>query len=179
MKYTVPESLKLSHNITYFDCGKPVLNDWLREKAWENEQKGASRTYVICCENIVIGYYCLANGAVIRAVAPGNIRRNMPEPIPVMVLGRLAVDVNHQGKGIGFGLIKDAVLRTLQAAEIAGIRAILVHALDEEAKQFYENRCGFRVSPVNPLTLMVTLAEVKKRLQLYSNGQGTKDTGEG
>jgi len=88
----------------------------------------------------------------------------MPDPIPVMILGRLAVDVNHQNKGIGKGLVKDAVMRTLQASEIAGIRAILVHALDEEAKQFYVERCGFTPSPVHPLTLMVMLADLKKSL---------------
>ena len=111
-----------------------------------------------------MGYYCLASGSVIRNEAPGRIRRNMPEPIPVMVLGRLAVDINHQNKGIGKGLVKDAVMRTLQASEIAGIRAILVHALDEEAKKFYVERCGFTPSPVHPLTLMVLLADVKKSL---------------
>lgn len=166
IKYTTPETLKPSHNLISFDCGKAVLNDWLRKKAWQNEQFGASRTYVICSENQIVGYYSLANGSVTRTIAPSNIRRKMPEPIPVMVLGKLAVDINHQGKGIGFGLVKDAVLRTLQACQIAGIRAILVHALDEKAKQFYQDRCGFRVSPINPLTLMVTLAEVKKRLKL-------------
>jgi predicted N-acetyltransferase YhbS len=88
----------------------------------------------------------------------------MPEPIPVMVLGRLAVDINHQNKGIGKGLVKDAVMRTLQASEIAGIRAILVHALDEEAKQFYVEGCGFSPSPVHPLTLMVLLADVKNNI---------------
>lgn len=166
MKYSAPTPLKPFHNITDFDCGQPLLNDWLREKAYENELKGASRTYVVCCDNKVIAYYSLATGSITRNIAHGSIRRNMPEPIPVMVLGRLAVDINYQGSGIGFGLVKDAVLRTLQASEIAGIRAILVHALDESAKQFYQNKCGFKVSPVNPLTLMVTLSEVKKRLNL-------------
>jgi hypothetical protein len=166
IKYTAPTPLKPSHDIISFDCGQPLLNDWLREKAYENEKKGASRTYVVCCDNKVVGYYSLATGSITRSIAHGSIKRNMPETIPVMVLGRLAVDVNHQGCGIDFGLIKDAVLRTLQASEIAGIRAILVHALDESAKQFYEDKCGFKVSPVNPLTLMVTLSEVKKRLKI-------------
>jgi GNAT superfamily N-acetyltransferase len=168
MKYTSPEPLKISHLLTKFDCGKSLLNDWLWEKAWENEQKGASRTYVICYDNQVVGYYSLANGSVLRATAPGNVRRNMPESIPVMILGRLAVDVNHQNKGIGFGLVKDAIMRTLKASEIAGIRAILVHAIDEDVKEFYQNKCGFCVSPVNPLILMVTLAEVKKRFGFTS-----------
>lgn len=164
MTYTPPEPIKPTHDVETFDCGNPTLNDWLRKRALGSETSGASRTYVVCYENKVVGYYCLASGSVIRAEAPGKIRRNMPDPIPVMILGRLAVDVNHQSKGIGKGLVKDAVLRTLQASEIAGIRAILVHALDEEAEQFYVERCGFTPSPVHPLTLMVMLADVKKSL---------------
>ena len=164
MSYTPPEPIKPTHDVEAFDCGNPTLNDWLKKRAKTSETSGASRTYVVCSENKVVGYYCLATGSVIRNDAPGKIRRNMPEPIPVMVLGRLAVDINHQNKGIGKGLVKDAVMRTLQASEIAGIRAILVHALDEEAKKFYVERCGFTPSPVHPLTLMVLLADVKKSL---------------
>nr|WP_199329053.1 GNAT family N-acetyltransferase [Coleofasciculus sp. FACHB-1120] len=164
IKYTPPETLQQTHDVETFDCGKPSLNDWLRKRALENEATGASRTYVVCCGDRVVGYYSLANGSVIHSEAPGKIKRNMPDPIPVMVLGRLAVDINHRGKGIGKGLVKDAILRTLQASEIAGIRAIMVHALDEEAKRFYVDKCGFMPSPVHPLTLMVTLADVKKNL---------------
>jgi hypothetical protein len=166
MKYTAPEPLKKSHELSFFDCGKAILNDWLREKSHENEQKGASRTYVICCENKVVGYSCLANGSAMRSTAPGSLRRNMPELIPIMILVRLAVDINHQGKGIGMGLVKDAVMRTLRASQIVGIRGILVHAIDEDAKYFYQNQCGFKVSPVNSLTLMVTLAEIKNKFNL-------------
>jgi GNAT superfamily N-acetyltransferase len=162
MTYTPPEPIKPTHDIETFDCGNPTLNDWLKKRAFESETSGAARTYVVCFENKVVGYYCLASGSVIRHDAPGKIRRNMPEPIPVMVLGRLGVDINHQNKGIGKGLVKDAVMRTLQASEIVGIRAILVHALDEAAKQFYVERCGFMPSPIHPLTLMVLLADVKK-----------------
>lgn len=164
MTYTPPEPIKPTHDVEAFDCGNPTLNDWLRKRAKTSETSGASRTYVVCSENKVVGYYCLATGSVIRNDAPGKIRRNMPEPIPVMVLGRLAVDINHQNKDIGKGLVKDAVMRILQASEIAGIRVILVHALDEEAKKFYVQRCGFTPSTVHPLTLMVLLADVKKSL---------------
>jgi predicted N-acetyltransferase YhbS len=166
MKYTAPEPLQKSHELSFFDCGNSILNDWLREKARENEQKGVSRTCVICCENQVVGYYCLASGSAMRSTAPGSLRRNSPEPIPLMVLGRLAVDIKHQGKGLGMGLVKDALIRTLRASEIVGIRGILVHAIDEKAKYFYQNQCGFKVSPVNPLTLMVSLTEVKNRFNL-------------
>jgi GNAT superfamily N-acetyltransferase len=159
--YTAPIHLTGEHDTESFDCGEVSLNRWLRERALDSEVNGAARTYVVCLENKVVGYYCLSTGSIIRATAPGKIRRNMPDPIPVLVLGRLAVDLNHQGKGIGKALIKDAVLRTLQASEIAGIRAILVHALDEKVKQFYE-QCGFVPSPIYPLTLMLTLADAKK-----------------
>ncbi|MCT7992235.1 GNAT family N-acetyltransferase [Laspinema sp. C5] len=115
----------------------------------------------------MIAYYCLANGAVAQITATGRVRRNMPDPIPVIVIGRLAVDRHWQGKGIGSALLRDAILRTLQAAEIAGIRAILVHAISEDAKQFYE-KCGFTASPINPMTLMVTVKDAKKALGLSS-----------
>jgi len=120
----------------------------------KNESEGASRTYVLCAGEVVVAYYCLANGAVAQTIATGRVRRNMPDPIPVMVIGRLAVDRHWQSKGIGRAMLRDAILRTLQAAEIAGIRAILVHAISEDAKQFYE-KCGFTASAIDPMTLMV------------------------
>jgi GNAT superfamily N-acetyltransferase len=126
----------------------------------KNEKNGTSRTYVVCHNDKVIGYYCLAVGALAKEDAIGKIKRNMPSPIPVMVLGRLAVDAAWQGKGIGKGLLRDAILRTLQVAEIAGIRAILVHALSEGAERFYLNN-GFHPSPINPRTLAITLDEIK------------------
>jgi GNAT superfamily N-acetyltransferase len=140
-----------------------VLDEWLRKRALANDQSGASRTYVVTAGGHVVAYYALAVGAVELAAAPGRVRRNMPEPIPVMILARLAVDRRHQGHGIGRGLVRDALLRTLRAAEIAGIRALLVHALDEDAARFYE-RCGFARSPVSRLTLMVTLQDAAAAL---------------
>jgi GNAT superfamily N-acetyltransferase len=109
----------------------------------------------------VVGYYALAVGAVALAEAPGRVRRNMPDPAPVMIIGRLAVRKDHQGKRIGPGMLRDAVLRTLQAAQIAGVRAILAHAISERARQFYED-CGFIPSPMDPMTLMITVAEAAK-----------------
>lgn len=135
-----------------------MLNDWLKRRALKNEAQGASRTYVLCAGEVVIAYYCLANGAVAQITATGGVRRNMPDPIPVMVIGRLAVDRHWQGEGIGRALLRDAILRTLQAAEIAGIRAILVHGISEEAKEFYE-KCGFTASGIDPMTLMVTVKD--------------------
>jgi GNAT superfamily N-acetyltransferase len=113
----------------------------------------------------VIGYYALATGAVALQAATGRARRNMPDPIPVMILGRLAIDQAYQAKGLGRALLRDAVLRTLQAAAIGGIRAILVHAISEDAKRFYE-RCGFAPCPVDPMTLMITVAEAEKALSV-------------
>jgi GNAT superfamily N-acetyltransferase len=156
-----PQKLRASHDLSQFTSGEPSLDDWLRRRAIPNEESRASRTYVVCVGNRVVGYYALAVGAVAHGGAPGRIRRNMPDPIPVMVLGRLAVDQTLQGRRIGSSLLRDAVLRTLQASEIAGIRAILVHAISERAKRFYED-CGFIPSPVDPMMLMITVAEAAK-----------------
>nr|WP_211175846.1 GNAT family N-acetyltransferase [Brasilonema sp. UFV-L1] len=155
-----PQPIKPEYLLEDFDSGNPELDDWLRKRALKNEDTGASRTYVVTMEQKIIAYYCLANGSVLNTSAPGRVSRNMPDAIPVMVIGRLAVDQNWQGKGIGRGLVRDAVLRTLQAASIAGIRAILVHAISEKAGQFYQ-KCGFIASPVAPMTLMVTIGDVK------------------
>ncbi len=154
-----PEKLTAEHDFSNFNCGEITLNDWLRRHAVKNELNGASRTYVITLEQKVVGYYCLAVGAVSHEGSPGPIKRNMPNPIPVMILGRLAVDSKFQGYGIGTGLLKDAILRTLSAADIAGIRALLVHAISKEATHFY-SRFGFIASPVE-LTLMITIAEAR------------------
>jgi len=164
-----PEKLSPEHDLSEFDSGEPVLDEWLRRRALQNEASGASRTYVVCAGKRVVGYYTLAVGAVAHAEAPGRVRRNMPDPVPAMVLGRLAVDKAFQGRHIGAGLLRDAVLRTVQAAKIGGIRAILVHAISEAAKRFYEGY-GFVSSPVDPLTVMITVAEAVKIL----NYQGRK-----
>jgi GNAT superfamily N-acetyltransferase len=158
-----PEHLDAAHDLASFGSGVPSLDEWLRKRALANEESGASRTYVISASGRVIGYYSLATGAVAQQRTTGKVRRNMPDPIPVMVLGRLAVDKGDQGKGLGGGLLRDALLRTQQAAAIAGIRAIVLHALSEEAKRFYE-RCGFSVSPIDPMTLMIGIADVERIL---------------
>jgi GNAT superfamily N-acetyltransferase len=156
-----PEKLSAAHDLSGFDSGEPALDDWLRRRAMQNEVSGASRTYVVSIKRKVVGYYTLAVGAIADVEAPGRIRRNMPDPVPVMVLGRLAVDKTVHGDGVGTGLLRDAVLRTVQAAEIAGIRAILVHAISEAAKRFYE-KYGFIASPVDPMTVIITVAEAVK-----------------
>jgi GNAT superfamily N-acetyltransferase len=159
----VPEHLTSEHDVGAFESGIQALDEWLKRRALANEQAGGSRTYVISAERRVVGYYALAAGAIARAAASGPARRNMPDPVPVMVLGRLAVDRAYQGRGFGSGLLRDAILRILHAAEIGGIRAILVHAISDEAKRFYEHH-GFVESPVDPMTLMITVAEARRSL---------------
>jgi GNAT superfamily N-acetyltransferase len=161
---SAPEHLTPEHDLSAFDSGLPTLDDWLKRRALANEQAGASRTYVVCAGGRVVGYYALATGGVAQIAATGRVRRNMPDPVPVMVLGRLAVDLAYQGRGLGAGLLRDAILRTLRAAEVGGIRAILVHAISAEAKRFYESH-GFAASPVDPMTLMVTVADAEKALR--------------
>ena len=160
---TPPEKLRDDHDLSLFQCGEPSLNDWLRRRALQNEESGASRTYVVCVGLRVVAYYALAVGAVAHAGAAGRVRRNMPDPVPVMIIGRLAVDREFHGHGLGQGLLRDAVLRTLQAADIAGIRAILVHAISSDAQRFYE-RHGFVRSPIDPMMLMITLAELAREI---------------
>lgn len=158
MGVTAPTRLLPEYELDAFDCGNVDLNEWLHRRARTNEAQGASRTYVVCNGQQVVAYYCLAVGSVEQNVAVGRVKRNMPNPIPVMIIGRLAVDRSLHGQGFGRGLLKDAVLRTVAASEIAGIRAILVHAISDEAKAFYEKH-GFRPSPVHPMTLMMTIQD--------------------
>ncbi|MFC4201030.1 GNAT family N-acetyltransferase [Candidimonas humi] len=160
LKIRAPEPLAPHHDLEPFASGVESLDQWLKHRALKNQNTGASRTFVACAEHRVLAYYALASSAVTVDAAPGRFRRNMPDPIPVVVLGRLAVDQSWHGKGIGRALAKDAFLRVIQAADIIGIRGILVHALSEEACSFYE-RIGFEPSRLDPMTLMVTLADLK------------------
>lgn len=159
-----PEHLNAGHDLAAFDSGVPTLDDWLKKRALANEASGASRTYVVMAGGRVIGYYALASGAVAAQQSTGKVRRNMPDPIPVMILGRLAVDRAYQKRGLGVGMLRDAVLRTLQAAAIGVIGAILVHAISDDAKRFYE-RNGFSTSPVDPMTLMMRVADAEMTLK--------------
>lgn len=152
-----PGPLDETQRLDAFDCGVDSLNDWLKRRARANQVSGASRTYVVTDEEgRVAGYYCLASGALALAQAPGSIRRNMPDPVPMAILGRLAVDRNWQGHGLGAALLRDAFERTRAASNILGIRGLLVHALSDEAKAFYE-RYGFVASPERPMLLVMSL----------------------
>jgi GNAT superfamily N-acetyltransferase len=158
-----PEHLNAEHDLSAFDCGVPSLDTWLKRHALHNETSGASRTYVVTAGGRVVGYYALATGSVNQAESTGRVRRGMPDPIPVMVLGRLAVDREFQKATLGSALLKHALLRTLQASEIVGIRAVLLHAISEDAKRFYL-RHGFAESPPNSMTLMIKLSDVERAL---------------
>jgi predicted N-acetyltransferase YhbS len=157
LRLTAPNPLDETHRLDDFRCSAPELGKWLQERALQNQMSGASRCFVVCDERQqVVGYYALAAGSVSHDDAPGRIRRNMPDPIPVIVLGRLAVHVDWAGLGIGQGLLKDAVLRTLQACTQIGARALLCHAIDDAAKAFYAKH-GFIKSPIHDMTLMLPL----------------------
>ncbi len=154
-----PELLSPDHLVSAFACGEAVLDDWLKRRALANQSSGASRTFVVTNdEQQVMGYYALAAGAVAHQSASRNIRQNMPDPIPVMVLARLAVDVRAQRAKLGTALLKDALQRCLLVSQQAGVRALLVHALNERAQQFYQHY-GFKTSPAHPMTLMMRLPE--------------------
>lgn len=155
-----PEPLADHHEIGNFSSGEAALDDWLRRRARGNQVSGATRTYVVCEGKRVIAYYALASGVVAVESAPGRFRRNMPNPIPVAVLARLAVDRNWQGGGIGRALFRDAARRVAHAADAIGIRGIVVHAISEEAKNFYL-ALGFDPSPREPMTLMVRLSDIR------------------
>lgn len=161
---SVPEPLAPGHDIAGFDCGAASLNNWLVRRAAANQASGASRTFVTCEGGKVIGYYALASSAVAPAAAPGRFRRNMPDPVPVVVLGRLAVARSHHGRGLGRALFRDAALRVIHAADAIGVRGMVVHALSDEAKAFYL-RLGLDESPLDPMTLMVTVAELRAAMQ--------------
>jgi GNAT superfamily N-acetyltransferase len=163
MALSAPRLIDENHHIGAFDSGVPSLDDWLKRRAKADQVSGASRTYVVCEGLRVVGYYALASGAVDIPTAPGRFRRNMSDPVPVAVLGRLAIERSFQKHGLGRALVRDAVRRVVQAADIIGIRGIVVHALSEEAKAFYL-ALGFEVSPLQPSTLMVTLADIRVTL---------------
>lgn len=158
MNLRPPEPFAQHHELGGFSCGEPVLDDWLRRRALANQIGGASRTFVAADDrHVVMGYYALSAGAVAHQAATRSVRHNMPDPVPVMVLARLAVDTRAQGIKLGAALLRDAVARAVAVSENAGVRALLVHALNDRARRFYEHY-GFQASPAHPMTLMLRLA---------------------
>ena len=159
-----PVLLVKGHDRRAFDCGVPALNEYLKQYALQNQKKNAARTYAASRGNRVVGYYTLAYGAVSREGAPASVQAGLANhPIPIILLARLAVDVSERGQGLGAGLLKDALLRTLQAAKIAGLRAMLVHAKDAAAKAFYE-KFGFEPSPTAPYHLYLRVSDIQANL---------------
>jgi GNAT superfamily N-acetyltransferase len=161
---TGPQPLTADHDASGFDCGDDLLNGWLRQRGLHNQLSGASRTFVACAGQRVVAYYSLSATGVSASSATGRFRRNMPDPIPVVLLGRLAVDREFQGLGMARGMIRDAVLRVSQVAEEIGIRGLVVQAIDRRAQALYIH-LGFTPSPDNDLLLMITLADAKSASQ--------------
>jgi len=158
---SAPTPLAVTHHLDGFECGEVALDEWLRRRAWTNQVSGASRTFVVAdAEGSVPGYYAMATGAVSHQGATSSVRRNMPDPIPVLVVARLAVDIRAQGARLGAALLQDAVRRAAVVSEHAGVRALLVHALHDEARRFYQHY-GFQESPQHALTLMLRLNPVR------------------
>jgi GNAT superfamily N-acetyltransferase len=156
---SAPVALTADHDSSGFDCGEPALNDWLRHRALKNESR-FSRTYVVCDGNRVVAYYCISAGAVERGAAPGKVRRNAPDTIPVSVIGRLAVDRDHAGKGLGADILSDALRRIAVASRSIGIGAVLVHAKDDAARRFYLRCAEFIEYPEDSRTLFLPIETV-------------------
>jgi GNAT superfamily N-acetyltransferase len=165
-KLKSPTLLDQHHDVNNFDCGAEPLNNYLKNFALINNQNGSSRTYVTIKDNKVIGYYTLTPGSVIKETTPHRIGKGLAShPVPVIIIARLAVDKTQQGRGVGKALIRDALLRTVDAAQIIGGRAVLVHAKDVQASRFYE-QLGFEPSPIDSLHLYLLIKDIKKTLEL-------------
>lgn len=163
MSLSAPQSLAAHRVLEGFSSGEPALDQWLIRRARANQVSGATRTFIACDGDRIAGYYALASGGVATVAATERFRRNMPDPVPVVVLARLAVDLSWQGKGLGRSLFHDCTSRVSQAADLLGIRGIVVHAISPQAKDFYL-RLGFDPSPLDPMMLMVTLGDIRQAL---------------
>lgn len=162
-RYHPPRPIEPNDRVESFDCGKIALDDWLKVRAIDNEGSG-SRTYVVTAASgpdagAVVGYYTLASGAVLRQAAPGKLRRNMPDPLPVLVLGRMAVDRRHQGQRLGAAMMREAMLKAAQVSAQIGLRALMVHAIDDDALPFYL-RWGFKPFPPSGLTMFLPIETI-------------------
>lgn len=167
MGVNAPELLRANHYISNFSCGEQDLDDWFKKRAMKSQTRSHTKIYVVTDSETkqVIGYYAIAMGSVQREDSIASFRRNAPNPIPVLVLARLAVHLDYQGYAIGTGLLKDCILRSVQAMNIVGGAGILVHAIDESAKSFYK-KFGFTESPINAMTLMARVVDIEKSMKL-------------
>lgn len=157
-----PAAISPDHELSAFRCGNDALDDWLRYRALKSEGRSA-RTYVVARGGEVIGYYCLSTGAARRADVPSKLARNMPDTVPLILIGRLAIDAKHHGKGLGAALLRDALRRSVQLAEIAGARAVIVHAIDESALAFYV-KYGFTEFPTGTRAMFLPIETIVKAL---------------
>ena len=157
---SAPSLISVDHELVDFNSGEPSLDEWLKKRAIKNHASGASRCFVISDDKEVVGYYCLSAGAISRESVPKAMRRNMPDPLPVLVLGRLAIDKKYHNKGLGSALLRDAMIRSISVARDAGVFAILVHFISEQAKRFYMSR-GFVESLIQPMTLFMTIETIR------------------
>lgn len=160
---TRPRPIRADDVVAEFDCGEVSLNDYLRRRALTKHEAGASRCFVTTVDGRVVGYYALASAVVQHVDVTSRYKRNMPDPIPVVLISRLGVDAKVQRHGLGRHLLRDAILRSVEAAEIIGVRAILVHALHKEAARFYA-RYGFESSPTDPLHMMLLIKDARAHL---------------
>jgi predicted N-acetyltransferase YhbS len=160
---SAPVPLAEQHELESFHSGEASLDEWLKKRARANQSGGASRVFVSCEGNRAAGYYALSSASIATKIVPGRFRRNMPDPIPVVLLGRLAVDKRWQGQGIGRSLFRDAAMRVSQAADLIGVRGIIVHAISDDARKFYL-ALGFTECAGVPMTLVVTLQDIRTAL---------------
>ncbi len=162
MNLSAPLPLDANHQLEEFDCARPALNTWLLHHARQAHSSGSARTFAVCDGSRVAGYFSLTVGQIDTLEAPEPVRRGMGQhPIPVIILARLAVDIAYQGRGIGFGMLQDAIRRTLKIAEQAGIRALLTHPIDAEAEVYYR-RFGFESTPVRERQLILLLKDARR-----------------
>lgn len=160
LNLSLPAPISIVHKLDNFESGESSLDEWLKKRALKNHASGASRCFVLCNGKTVIGYYSISAGAISHEAVLKAMQRNMPDPLPVLLLGRLAIDKNYHNNGLGSALLRDAMIRAVSVAGDAGVFAILVHALSEQAKRFYISR-GFVESPLQPMTLIMTLETVR------------------
>lgn len=161
-EYHGPDLLADSHQLAGFDCGDDMLNEWLRRRAVSNQREDSSRTWVVTWEGRVVAFYASSTAAAVRAEATRRAARNQPDPLPAMLLGRLAVDVAHQGRGLAAALLKHFLGKALEVAALTGLRLVLVHAADEDARGFYRHY-GFEPSPIDDLTPMLLIKDLRRR----------------
>ena len=158
--YRGPELLASHHDIEGFDCGDEALNEWLRRRAPRNQREGSSRTWVVTDGGRVVAFYASSTAGVARTEATRRAARNQPDPLPAMLMGRLAVDTGHQGQGLAAALLKHFLLKALEVASLTGVRLVLVHAKDDQAASFYHH-FGFEPSPIDDLTLMLLVKDIQ------------------